>query len=89
MKGFHLRYGESERHAAAIKSGIARMPENFTAELCWACTGLTERMQTYTAGCGGGYHRMMGNCEYCCGGLQQGGKPAHGSVVYQVLNAAN
>lgn len=34
---------------------------------CEMCAGNGEYEQTYTAGCGGGYFRMKGRCDYCAG----------------------
>jgi hypothetical protein len=32
---------------------------------CGVCHGTGEYEQTYTAGCGGGYYKSLGKCEYC------------------------
>jgi len=34
-------------------------------ETCRMCGGDGEYLQTYTAGCGGGYFSMKGRCDYC------------------------
>ena len=34
-------------------------------ETCTMCAGEGEYLQTYTAGCGGGYFSMNGRCDYC------------------------
>ena len=36
-------------------------------ETCTMCAGEGEYLQTYTAGCGGGYFSMKGRCDYCEG----------------------
>lgn len=89
MNRFYIPYGEGKQHAAQIKDGLSNLPSNFAAEPCWCCHGEGQYEQTYTNGCGGGYSTMIGQCEYCNGlGLMQGGKPAHFSVLNQVMNAA-
>ena len=32
---------------------------------CGHCAATGEYEQMYTAGCGGGYYRSMGRCDYC------------------------
>jgi len=41
-------------------------------EVCPICRGKGLYMQTYTAGCGGGYFRMEGPCDYCRSSWQFG-----------------
>ncbi|CAH1670488.1 MULTISPECIES: hypothetical protein [unclassified Chelatococcus] len=90
MRGFYIPYGENDKHAEALKAGLARLPSNFTAELCGWCEGRGRYSQTYNAGCGMGYFSAMGGCERCKGaGLIQGDKPASASVIHQVLNAGD
>ena len=40
-----------------------KLPEYL--ELCPVCNGKGEYRQMYTAGCGGGYFKMMGPCNTC------------------------
>jgi hypothetical protein len=88
---FYIPYGEGEEHAKTLKNGLAALPSDFRAELCFMCEGIGEYEQTYTVGCGGGYYRSMGKCDYCGGiGLRQGDgfiAPAPLSVLEQVLVA--
>jgi hypothetical protein len=89
MRGFFIEFGREKEHAAALKRGLADMHPDFTGRLCPICEGLGNYRQSYTAGCGGGYYRSTGPCDYCGKtGLLQGGKPAAESVVIQVLVAA-
>lgn len=86
---YSIAYGRTAEHAASLKRGLARLPSNFAAEICWACDGAGERKQTFTAGCGGGYFSSMSGCDYCDGtGLLQGDKPAPASVREQVINVS-
>ncbi|RWO20711.1 hypothetical protein [Mesorhizobium sp.] len=83
-----IAYGREKEHAAELRAGLQRMQTGFLAEICGLCHGEGQYEQMYTAGCGGGYFRSMGGCDYCDGtGLRQGGKPAPRSVVEQVGNA--
>ncbi|KRB22716.1 hypothetical protein ASE05_16170 [Mesorhizobium sp. Root172] len=83
-----IAYGREEEHAAELRAGLAKMQEGFLARICDLCNGEGQRNQMYTAGCGGGYFRSMGGCDYCDGrGLLQGSRPAPASVVEQVANA--
>lgn len=41
------------------------LPEYVTP--CPLCGGEGQRLQTYTAGCGGGYYKSMGRCDLCEG----------------------
>lgn len=78
----------SEEHAEGLKRGLACLPPDFAARICGVCDGRGEYRQIYTAGCGGGYFKSMGACDYCDGtGLMQGRAPAPASVREQVLNA--
>jgi len=91
MRGFHIEYGREAEHAALLKSGLATLPDDFAASVCFMCQGQGQYEQTYTAGCGGGYYKATGPCD-CCGstGLRQGdgySSPAPVSVIEQVLNA--
>lgn len=77
-----------KQHSANLAAGLLMLGPEFTAKICSICDGHGEREQTYTAGCGGGYFKSMGPCEYCEEhGLLQNGKPAPISVVIQVINA--
>lgn len=82
---YSIAYGRTAEHAAALKRGLERMCEGFTAELCGICEGHGERRQRYIEG------MMMGPCDYCgATGLRQGDEvraPAPLSVVNQVLVA--
>lgn len=81
-------YGEEEDHEACLRAGLMLQGPDFAATICSICQGRGKRMQTYTAGCGGGYYRSTGDCEYCgCTGLVQPNGPAAESVVIQVINA--
>lgn len=53
---------------------------------CWSCGGDGEYLQTYTAGCGGGYFSMKGTCGYCNGTgiLTKDRKPVPTSVINQI-----
>lgn len=89
MAAWSIAYGREKEHAAELKTGLAKMPAGFMADICPSCDGEGQRMDTYTAGCGGGYYRAMGGCDYCDGtGLLQAYKPAPKSVREQVLTAA-
>lgn len=80
---------QREAHAAKLKLGLAKLGDNFLAHLCWSCHGQCEYEDTYTHGCGKGYYRAFGPCEYCGEtGLQQGDRPAPKSILAQVLKAA-
>ncbi|TIU88831.1 MAG: hypothetical protein E5W06_00240 [Mesorhizobium sp.] len=83
-----IAYGREKEHAAELRAGLRQMQAGFLAELCGLCSGEGQYEQMYTAGCGGGYFRSMGGCDYCNGtGLRQGAGPAPISVVEQVTNA--
>ena len=89
MPAFSIAYGNTKKHADALRAGLQKLPVGFIAQVCPICAGHGEYRQTYTAGCGGGYHHLMGGCDYCDGtGLLQGNKPAPSSVREQVLVAA-
>jgi DnaJ-class molecular chaperone len=76
-------------HATKLRAGLAALGSGFLASICGICKGEGQHGQTYTVGCGGGYFRMRGDCEYCDGqGLTQYYRPAPRSVVNQVLVAA-
>lgn len=55
---------------------------------CPVCAGVGEHTQTFTYGCGAGYYRALGVCEYCRGiGLTYKGtwgQPAPPSVLEQI-----
>lgn len=91
MRGFHIQYGKEEEHASLLRAGLAALPVDFRASVCFLCNGLGQHEQTYTAGCGGGYYKANGPCEACGStGLRQGDgyrAPAPVSVIEQVLNA--
>lgn len=90
MPAFSIARGCEVEHAAALKRGIEALPHEFAASVCSTCKGRGSYEQTYTAGCGGGYYRSQGGCDYCDGtGLIQGTKPAPASVRNQVLCAAS
>jgi hypothetical protein len=78
-------------HAIAtetLKAGMARLGPSFRARICWACDGEGRYEQMYTAGCGQGYFRSLGDCDHCAGcGLVQGNAPAPKSIVAQVVQA--
>ena len=40
-----------------------KLPE--LVEKCPMCGGKGEYKQTYTAGCGGGYYKSVGPCDFC------------------------
>jgi hypothetical protein len=81
-------YGEEEDHEACLRAGLMLMGPDFIGRICSICEGKGRYRQTYTAGCGGGYYRSVGDCEYCSSlGLMQNDKPAAESVVIQVVNA--
>lgn len=80
---------EGKEHAARLALGLARLGPLYVGSICFLCAGEGRREQTYTAGCGGGYYRSFGPCDWCNGrGLMQGTSAAPESVVQQVLNAA-
>lgn len=56
------------------------LPEYIRA--CDMCHGTGEYEQTYTAGCGGGYYRSMGPCEYC----MEEGRYSYKGVGYVYIN---
>lgn len=56
------------------------LPEYVKA--CDMCHGTGEYEQTYTAGCGGGYYRSLGPCEYC----KPEGKVAFKGIGYVYKN---
>lgn len=88
MAAWSIAYGREEEHAAELRAGMQRMQAGFLATICSLCHGEGQYEQMFTAGCGGGYFRSMGGCDYCDGrGLLQGSKPAPASVVEQVANA--
>jgi hypothetical protein len=71
---------------------ITRLPPFL--KICGCCEGAGHYLQTYTAGCGGGYYQSRGACEYCsrageafCGpGLRyQNGEKVTDSIIAQVL----
>ena len=87
---FFIPFGQEAAHAAALKLGLSRLRPDYIAEVCGICNGRGEYDQSYTAGCGGGYYRSSGPCDYCeRTGLTQRNRPAPGSVVNQVLVAAS
>ncbi len=76
--------------AEQLKSGLQALGPNFSAEICTICDGAGQYVQTYTAGCGMGYYRSMGRCDWCAGkGLLQGDVAAPDSVVNQVMTAGS
>lgn len=84
----HHTWGMNDEHAKRLKLGLARMKPGFLAEICWACKGTGRYEQSYNAGCGMGYYRMNGDCEYCKSrGLLMAAGPAPLSVVNQVIVA--
>lgn len=85
---YHIVYGSEKEHAANLHAGLMLLGPDFYAKVCPICQGEGQHEQLYTAGCGGGYFKSMGGCDYCEGhGLLQGTKPAPSSVVVQVVNA--
>lgn len=81
-------YGEEEEHEACLRAGLMVLGSDFIGTVCPLCEGKGKREQMFTAGCGGGYFRSMGECEYCDGfGLLQNGNKPSDSVVVQVINA--
>lgn len=79
---------DNQKHL--IKTGLAAMAPGFLAEACGVCDGAGKYEQTYTVGCGGGYYRSYGYCDYCNGwGLRMPTGPAPKSVYDQVCNAAD
>jgi hypothetical protein len=79
---------DREQHSNELHAGLLMLGPEFNARICPICSGKTEYEQTYTAGCGGGYFKSMGRCDYCDGlGMMQGDKAAPPSVVFQVINA--
>lgn len=88
MAAYSIAYGREQEHAAELRAGLDKMQTGFLARICPQCNGEGQYSQMYTAGCGGGYFRSMGGCDYCEGhGLLQGSKPAPASVVEQVALA--
>jgi len=91
MAHFFIPYGSEAEHARILKAGIDQMVEGFSAYVCGVCDGRGSYEQTYTAGCGGGYYRSTGPCNFCGStGLRQGGmwpNPAPDSVREQVMQA--
>lgn len=84
-----INMSPDEGQAQVLMRGLERLPAAFLAELCGVCDGAGKYEQTYTAGCGGGYFRSIGPCDYCRGfGLTMNGNPAPLSVVNQVTEAA-
>lgn len=76
-----VQSGARQEHALALTHGLALMPANFTAEVCFICKG--EGVSRFSDRFG---------CNYCAGtGLTQcnGAAPAHDSVRNQVLVAAS
>lgn len=89
MTAYSIAHGDTKAHAARLRVGLATLPQGFAACICEICDGRGEYEQTYTHGCGRGYYRAVGGCDYCDGtGLLQGQKAAPDSVRMQVLNAA-
>lgn len=77
----YIPYKKVNEHAALLKQGLAKLPNNFTAFVCWWCEGTTIRnFESCSVCCKEGWH---GN-----GLLYPGSVPAPDSVAYQVLNAA-
>ena len=61
------------------------LPTN--VEPCHGCGGEGRREQTYTVGCGGGYYRSKGRCDYCDGWryvYKDTGKHVSESVLSQI-----
>lgn len=85
-RSYSIAYGYEAKHAAALKSGLAKLPRYFMAEICFRCDGEGSHKEILTVGCGGGSYESMVGCEFCdCTGLLQCGKPAPDSVREQVL----
>jgi len=79
-------------HARNLHLGLFMLGDDFAAELCPICTGEGAYDQTYNAGCGMGYFKSYGPCDYCGGaGLRYPGSRSAipESVVFQVIRAAN
>lgn len=73
---------------AHLKADLERLGPGFRARLCGVCGGAGEHEQLWTAGCGMGYYRAMGDCDHCGGtGLMSGRERAPASVVCQVVEA--
>jgi len=77
----YIPFEKHKQHAERLKAGLAKMPDNFTAILCWWCEGTTMRNYKYCNVCNKNFYD--GN-----GLLWPGSVPASDSVAYQVLNAA-
>lgn len=89
VAAWSIAYGREKEHAAELKRGLAKMPSDFIASICGLCDGEGQYRQTFTAGCGGGYHQSMSGCDFCDGtGLLQCSQPAPASVREQVLHAS-
>lgn len=73
---------------AHLKAGLQRLGPGFLGRLCGVCDGAGEYEQLWTAGCGMGYYRAMGDCDHCGGtGLMLGNARAPASVICQVVEA--
>jgi hypothetical protein len=79
----YVQYDERKNYAEKLKAGLAKMPANFTAILCWWCEGTTIHDYDHCSVCGHGKFYGSNN-----GLLWPDSKPASDSVAYQVLNAA-
>ncbi len=77
-----------DAEVAQLRRGLEKLGPQFGAAVCGMCAGRGQYEQTYTAGCGGGYYRSMGDCDECKGyGLVVGRKDAPRSVYDQVMRA--
>lgn len=89
MPMWSIAYGREAEHAAALRIGLDRLGPGFAARVCGVCAGEGRCVQTFTAGCGGGYFQTNAGCDWCDGtGLLQGDRPAPASVRAQVIEKA-
>lgn len=85
--------GKNKSTELAIQEPLI-LPEYVT--VCPMCKGEGEYPQTYTAGCGGGYYKTLGKCDYCDGmryrykgSFREGGGPVTSSVLAQITYLNN
>lgn len=79
----YIPFEKRKSHAEQLKLGLSKMPDNFTATLCWWCEGTTAKNYEHCSVCGHATGYANNN-----GLLWPGSVPARDSVAYQVLNAA-
>ena len=90
MSAYSIAYGREKEHAAELAAGLSAMTPEFSAEICFWCSGEGQSRQMFTAGCGGGYYHAMSGCDHCAGtGLvdKLARRAASASVREQVLVA--